>query len=290
MGNIIIMYHYIRDNTNFKAFSTDEFRRQVEYVMGKYRIISINELIEKKPKDNTCVLTFDDGLKDGFTNVLPIIEELGVKGTFFIPTKILKSKLVIEAQKRHLLLAKLGTEKFVQEFNSLVDEIFQVRKEGQKNNYEDELTSNLKYVLDNMDQDVSKKILNKIFSEYFDEEEEFSKIYLNKKEIDIMLSKGMEICSHGHGHFWLGNLYFKDMVADLTKTVEVFTGIFGKHPSFLSYPFGSFNLFTKRVAKKLGFKACVTVVKGKNTDLKDPFELSRYDCIDLFPRTNRYGL
>ena len=81
----------------------------------------------------------------------------------------------IDAVKRELK-EELGTEKFVQEFNSLVDEIFQVRKEGQKNNYEDELTSNLKYVLDNMDQDVSKKILNKIFSEYFDEEEEFSKI------------------------------------------------------------------------------------------------------------------
>jgi len=290
MNNIFIMYHYIRDDTNFKAFSTDEFREQVKYVMNKYRIISIKELIEKKPKDNTCVLTFDDGLKDGLINVLPILEELGVKGTFFIPTKILTSKLILEVQKRHLLLAKLGTNKFVQEFNSLVDDIFQVRKEGAKNDYDNELTSNLKYVLDNMDQDTSKKILNKIFGEYFEEEEEFSKIYLNKKEINTLHSKDMEICSHSHEHFWLGNLYFKDMEPDLKNSVEVFTEIFGRHPLFLSYPFGSFNLFTKRVAKKLGFKACVTVAKKKNTDLKNPFELSRYDCIDLFPRTNRFRI
>jgi len=67
MNNVITMYHYIRDNTKFKAFSVEEFRTQIEYLKEQYKIISIKELIANKPNENTCVLTFDDGLKDGIS-------------------------------------------------------------------------------------------------------------------------------------------------------------------------------------------------------------------------------
>ena len=126
MNNVIVMYHYVRDGGNFKAFSTEKFRKQIQYLKERFRIISLQELVEEKPKDRTCVLTFDDGIKDGFTNAFPILEEFGIKASFLIPTKILEEKKLLAVQKRHLLLAKLGTERFVKEFNAIVDKIFQI--------------------------------------------------------------------------------------------------------------------------------------------------------------------
>lgn len=286
MNNIIVMYHYVRNDTNFKAFSTEEFRKQVDYLKNRYRIISIKELIEEKPKDNTCILTFDDGIKDGYVNALPILEELNVKATFFIPAKILVDSDVIEAQKRHLLLTKIGAEKFVEEFNNLSDDIFKVGTDIEKYELDNQITSNLKYILDNMDLKESKRVVKHIFDKYFDEKEEFKKIHLNKKEIDVLESKGMEIGTHGYGHLYLGNLYFKDMERDLSKSVKVFNDVFEKHPLVMSYPFGSYNLFTKRLAKKLGYIAGVTIIKNKNKEINDPFSLCRYDCVDIFPRNN----
>jgi len=287
LDNVIVMYHYVQDNTGFKAFSKQEFREQVQYLKERYKIISLQELVEKKPQGKTCVLTFDDGIKDGFTTALPILEEEGLNGTFFVPTKIFMEKKLLGAQKRHLLLAKLGTKKFVEEFNKIAENVFQVKKEGKKNEYDDELTSNLKFMLDNMDQRKANAILDRIFSKRFNEKEEFEKIYLSSKEVKRLVGKGMEVGSHGHAHLWLGKLPFKDMEADLVKSVEVFNNVFSMHPRVMSYPFGSYSLFTRRLAEKLGFIAAVTTAKKKNISLESPLELGRYDCIDLFPRKTK---
>lgn len=290
VNNIMVMYHYVRDNTSFNAFSTKEFRDQIKYLQTKYKIISIQELINTKPTENTCVLTFDDGIKDCITNALPILKELGAKATFFISTKTLTEKSLLPTQKRHILLAKLGTEAFVKEFNEIADEVFHITKDGAKNCYDDELTSNAKYVLDYMDQKKAKIILDQIFQNHFNEQEEFDKMYLSKEDILELKKQGMEIGSHGHGHLRLGNLYYQDMEKDLIKSLEIFQNNLNFHPNIISYPFGNYSIFTKRLAKKLGFQAGITIKKEFNQHLNDPFELNRFDCIDLFPRTNKFNI
>lgn len=244
---------------------------------------------DNKPKENSCVLTFDDGIKDGFTNAFPILQEFGVPGTFFIPTKILADREILNVQKRHLLLAKLGTLKFVEEFNQIADKIFHVTEELPGNLLNDRLTWNLKYVLDNMDKNISQKILQQIFSKYFSDEE-FDRTYMNKDELKKMESEGMELGVHGHEHYWMEKLYFADMEKDLKQSVNVFQEIFSHHPLLLSYPFGSYNLFTKRIVKNLGFLGAVTVIQKHNENLNNPFELHRYDCIDAYPRKSKYSI
>lgn len=293
MNNIIVMYHYVRDNTDLKAFSTEEFRKQIDYLMKYYKMITIKELIQNKPKENTCILTFDDGIKDGITNALPILKESQIPATFFIPTVILENKKLLETQKRHLLLAKLGKEKFVEEFNGLAEDIFQIDREKRYLNYkkfDDTLTANLKYVLDFMDQEKSKKYIDIIFNKHFNEEEEFDKIHLNKNDILKLEQEGMEIGTHGHNHQWLGKLYHQHMENDIAESVAVFKRHFLKHPLIMSYPFGSYSLFTKRVAKKHGFIAGVTTLKNNNMDLNNPLELNRFDCINIYPRQSEFKI
>ncbi|MBN1941098.1 MAG: polysaccharide deacetylase family protein [Candidatus Diapherotrites archaeon] len=284
LENIIIVYHYVRDKTNFKAFTTSQFREQVSYLSKNYRIIGLSELIEQKPRDKTCVITFDDGIKDGFTNALPILEEHNAKATFFIPGGILTEKKVLNAQKRHLLLAKLGTEKFVEEFNSSAESIFRVREESKKQGYQfdDALTSNLKYMLDNMDN--PETVLTKIFGKYFNEEEEFEKIYLNKQEMKKMQGRNMEFGCHGYNHIWLGKLYFKDMKSDIEKGLAVFQENFPDQIKTISYPFGSYSPLTVRLAKELGFKAGLTIEKRINENTENMLELGRFDCVDILKK------
>jgi len=286
MKNIAVMYHYVRDNTNFKCFTTDEFRKQIEFLSKRYKIITLSELLQNKyPNEKTCAITFDDGIKDGITNALPILKEFNAKASFFVSTSTLEGKKLLATQKRHILLAAIGTEQFVKEFNEAADDYFKVvPDERLKGKYDDVLTSSLKYVLDNMDFTESEKILSKIFSMHFNEEEEFNKIFLSKKDIEKLKSEGMEIGTHGHKHHWLGRLYFPDQLKDMQQSVDAYKQIFGERPRFMSYPFGSFNFFTLRIAKKLGFEAGITTVEKPNFDLKKPLELNRYDCNGFFPR------
>ncbi|MEK6972540.1 MAG: polysaccharide deacetylase family protein [archaeon] len=274
------MYHYIRNNANFKALNLNHFRNQLQHLCNKYKIISLKELIKNKSFRNTCVLTFDDGLKDGLVNALPILEEFNLKATFFIPTKILVTEKLLSVQKRHLILAKLGAEKFVKEFNKLSEDIFHIERTGKTNGYDDDLTSNLKWVLDNMDQLKSTIYLNKIFNKYFDEKREFKKIYLTKRDINKLDIAGMEIGVHGHEHLHFANVSFNEMQSDILKSVEIFKENFDSKDLVISYPFGSYSLFTLRLCHKLGFMAGVTTIKKDNTSADNPLELGRYDCID----------
>jgi peptidoglycan/xylan/chitin deacetylase (PgdA/CDA1 family) len=52
----------------------------------KYRVVRAGDLIDggQPPAPGTAVLTFDDGLRDGVTDVLPRLRDRGLVATFFV--------------------------------------------------------------------------------------------------------------------------------------------------------------------------------------------------------------
>lgn len=95
-GIIILEYHRVSDNVDADdkryTISPKELREQLEYLKNNgYETISLREFILAKKKKFTLpkkpvVLTFDDGYKDNYENLLPILEEMGMKATVYIVT------------------------------------------------------------------------------------------------------------------------------------------------------------------------------------------------------------
>ena len=276
----MVTYHYIRDDSNFKCFTTQQFRNQIDALRKKYQFVTVKELLTKKSLEPTCCLTFDDGIKDCITNVLPILQEYDISASFLIPMKLLIRKEISLVQKRHLLFSKLGDIGFVNEFNKVVDDFFHVEELGITSNYDNELISSFKYILDNMDKSICKYIIGGIFNKYFDEEEEFKQIYLNKQDLHNLYDSGMEIGTHSFSHCHLDKLYFEDMKNEIELSAGVYENEFGCLPFVISYPMGSYNLLVKKMLKKVGYQAGLTTKKDRNFIHTDLFEMNRYDCID----------
>jgi peptidoglycan/xylan/chitin deacetylase (PgdA/CDA1 family) len=90
----ILMYHHIADvvDGNTLFVPADEFKMEMEtlkkagyYTLSPdeaYRVLTTNE----KPADKIIWLTFDDGYKNARDTAMPILTELGMKGSFFIIT------------------------------------------------------------------------------------------------------------------------------------------------------------------------------------------------------------
>ena len=272
--NAIVCYHYIRDNTNFKAFSTTQFREQIEAIQKKYKIVSLNDFLTQRFNVDTCTLTFDDGIKDGYTNALPILKEFGIEATFFIPTSILITHLLLGAQKRHLLLSELGTEKFVEEFNSRVDDKIVDKGRMDEYFYDDGLTAALKNRLDTG----GEEVMEEIFKKHFNEEEEFNKMYLNAEDIRSMKAWGQKFGSHSHNHVWLGRLSGEEVRKELETSMETVKDFFPEQLPVVSYPFGSYNKNVMKIAKKVGFKAGMSINKHLNNG-SNPMVLGRFDCV-----------
>lgn len=98
------MYHYVEYNQNKEDFKRDQlniephiFEQQIEgLIANNYKFITTNELAKiinsNKPDNNNYVaLTFDDGYRDFYTDVFPILKKYNVKATVYIIYNFLNS-------------------------------------------------------------------------------------------------------------------------------------------------------------------------------------------------------
>ena len=118
----IVMYHYVRDVEhsdfpNIKALSVERFTEQVEKLSKEYTFVSLEEVAQgNKLPPKACILSFDDGLKEHYTTVFPILKKKNIPGAFF-PLTCSFDGLVADVHKIHFLLAKSGTETLVEKFH-----------------------------------------------------------------------------------------------------------------------------------------------------------------------------
>jgi len=87
----IMMYHHVSNQDyGTDSVTPENFRMQMEYLKKKrYRVVSIEELIEKMAKGErlpkkTVALALDDGYRDNYINALPILKEFRYPAMFFI--------------------------------------------------------------------------------------------------------------------------------------------------------------------------------------------------------------
>src|SRR5215472_11211452 len=90
----VVMYHYVRDlpRTQFprlKGILLEDFRHQVNELSSQYEMASVESALdfmtgEYRPRRDLCLLTFDDGLKEHYTDVTPILAEKRIRGVFFL--------------------------------------------------------------------------------------------------------------------------------------------------------------------------------------------------------------
>ena len=72
------------------------FEIQMKYLRENYNIIPLSELIsqlkEKKIKEDSVIITFDDGYHDNLYNSKPILKKYDIPATFFISAGMIGGK------------------------------------------------------------------------------------------------------------------------------------------------------------------------------------------------------
>ena len=86
----IAMYHVIDHTPGPYSVTPEAFRTQLTLIAGRHPIIRLSELSElfANPTDTgrCVVITCDDAYWDFIAQALPILEELGIPCTLFVPT------------------------------------------------------------------------------------------------------------------------------------------------------------------------------------------------------------
>ncbi|PID52285.1 MAG: hypothetical protein CR972_02305 [Candidatus Moraniibacteriota bacterium] len=95
----IIGYHFVIPDKqpitypSLEIHKTD-FRRQIQYMTEQVgcQWFTFSEIVDnfinkgRKVPRNACVISFDDGKRNNYTEAFPILEEFGAKATFFVIT------------------------------------------------------------------------------------------------------------------------------------------------------------------------------------------------------------
>jgi peptidoglycan/xylan/chitin deacetylase (PgdA/CDA1 family) len=119
---VVLMYHRILDSANLGPLDAQflypgmyvtkrAFEMQMEYIARNYNVVTTAQLVSalKQGEDlprNPCVITFDDGWRDTYTHVFPILRKHHLPATIFLVSDYMGTNGWFWPEKTSFLLSK----------------------------------------------------------------------------------------------------------------------------------------------------------------------------------------
>lgn len=309
----VVMYHYIRDLKKsrypaIKGLDYKLFKTQIEYFLKNYNIISMEDIIESL--DTGCVLpekamllTFDDGYKDHYEYVFPILDKYKLQGSFFVPGKTFEEGKLLDVNKIHFILAGGENDEIIKKLRKEIEAIckeepqmdnFETlwKKYAKANRFDDGKTIFIKRVLQT---GIPEKYRNDISSKLFDEivcgggaisEKQFAaELYMNRDQLECMKRNGMFFGLHGYDHYWLNNLPGNELRNDIRRAKQAMRNLVDENSWVMCYPYGATDDTVRNVVKAeggvLGF---TTEVSEAQICESHRYDLPRFDTNDFYPK------
>ena len=282
------MFHYVNDYS-FKYYHFDvlELDKVIDDMIknGK-KIISFTEfkkMIKNNDKNinNSVLLTFDDGTKDHYEKVYPILKKNNVSALFFLCSNIV-NKSILDINLIHNLISKVPFEELYQKFQELllINEM-KINKDNQviKTDYDDEKMLYFKQMLQFILPDYER---NKILSELcniYDISLNYNDYYMTIDQIKEMKKNGMEFGFHTVNHKRLAKLSFEEQSYEiLTNYNDLRKENLIEEDAPFSYPFGSYNNDTLKILKDYNIKYAFNIKNSSFNLNSNLLEIPRYDC------------
>jgi peptidoglycan/xylan/chitin deacetylase (PgdA/CDA1 family) len=302
-------YHYVRNlpRTRFpkiKGMLLDDFRAQVKSLVGMFEMATLESAVaflngKYTPRRDLCLMTFDDGLREHFADVTPILAEYRIQGLFFLITACLEDGVVAPVHMNHFLMAYLGFEAYQTEFLRLLEELgFHDQTKittdlavcQRTYPLDDREIARFKYLFNFvLPSNTRDLVVRKLFEKHLGNEREFgAELYLNWNEAQEMQRAGMAIGGHSHAHRPLATLRYDELCHDLTKNWQLIQKHLDAQDLWpFSYPYGksdSFNRNTVEILRQLGYRFALCTEPGSNLPGTNLFYVRRVDCKEIIPR------
>ena len=266
----ILTYHSVRPleanyllDDDVISTSPTAFEEEIRFFKEYFQLITFRDLSKyqsngKKFPKALLIVTFDDGYRDNYTHVFPILKKYRVPATIFLSVAHVESGASFWWNETVYYLKVLG--KSTTEIKQFLRELKSVSNP--------ERIARIK--------ELSKKIIDKtILSE---------RQSLFWQEIEEMHKEGIEFGSHTLTHPILSQLTTdQELDFEIKESKRMIEEKLKTPVTAFSYPIGGRGAFNQKVkdkVKEAGYEFAVTYVHGVNR-LRDPqldyFELSRVD-------------
>lgn len=282
----VLYYHRVMPNSSEHCYQTLEpsvFEQQLVWLKRYFCVLPLPDAISlakqsKLPK-NSVVITIDDGFKDCFTYIYPLLVKHQLKATFFITTAGLRDGYIWENEifecihntKEVIKKITLGENIFIWDENESKEKICEQITDFIKYNS----LSNRHLLIDSLSIQCNYKI--KITDQF-----------LGVNELRIMHSAGMTIGAHTVNHPILNCESDETAYNEIALSKSELEDIIGEKVSYFAYPNGKygrdFNDKHLDIVKNLNFDAAFSTEWGVINILKDnSYRLNRFTPWDKDP-------
>jgi peptidoglycan/xylan/chitin deacetylase (PgdA/CDA1 family) len=269
-----IIYHgVVSENSSYfspRHIDKEQFEKHLKYFSKEFDIISLNEAFEyninnRIPKRKTITISFDDGYKNNLDIALPLLEKYNVKTTFFI-----SSILTQEMEIRTIWADIIACLKYFYQ-----DEIIEIENCRFINFIDQSTKISLQDFFKTRDVKTRDSLLDQFIKKY-DLVAKFKQLpdeiwqLMNTEQLKTLSqSKIVDIGSHGHLHYNLGDIDLKDAVNDIATSKELLEQTLSSEIDMIAYPDNSYTLEVKNKASELGLNKQLAVSYNFQEDFND---------------------
>ena len=299
---LVVSYHYVRNGSaapfqGLHGLGADRFEQQLAGMQHDRALLDYTAFLDaldgRRPlATNGALLTFDDGLRDHYTAVFPILKARGATGIFFVSSgSVGPAPRVLNVQKTQLLLAAIGSGALWEE---VLGAVVAVRGWAPCHAFGRELyrydtiaDARIKHLLNyELPFEVVDPVLDALFRRHIGEEAEVGPaLYLSEAMIREMARSGMTFGYHTATHRVLARLSEDEQRAEIEDGVRWIRSLTGQQTVPFCFPHGHAHAYTSqtvRILRETGYSMAFTAVR----DLAYPaagarFELPRYDTRDM---------
>ncbi|MBF0305508.1 MAG: polysaccharide deacetylase family protein [Alphaproteobacteria bacterium] len=306
---VVVETHFVGDYSDAPArppaIGVEEFERLLDKLLAEREPITAVQLRDwfdgtGDLPEKSLYLTFDDGIRDHATNVVPLLLKRGLEGAFFVPGSIFDPNGRLPALERQRYL-QYGFGDYRAFLDALIAEVPR-RCPGVREADVAVSARTLAAMGDHLanypfyspeeryyrwlrDKVLSPEDLlratDSLFAARFpDERALMERYYLSPADLKDIAAAGMAIGCHGHVHEHLPRL--RDQAADLVMGLDALESITGRRPWIASYPFGSYDDRTLGLMDSLGMGfAFTTGNRVADLNRQDRHTIPRLDIAEV---------
>lgn len=249
--------------------------------------------------ERAALVTFDDTLREQYTDALPVLDRLGVPAVFFANGLPYAEQKALEIHKVHWLRAHIPANEFLQMLARHVTEItgtpfdmaaYPVSEDALRQRYKYGNLAELRVrhlLYAGLPQGVRSKAIERMFAEAAGDEKDFCrKTYIPASGLRDLASRGF-LGIHGYGHHPLGMLSREEQRKELEHCVTAVaeaSSMPERRFAAISYSYGTPDAVTPDVAAlaaALGFRIGFTMERAINRTFLDPLRMARVDANDI---------
>jgi peptidoglycan/xylan/chitin deacetylase (PgdA/CDA1 family) len=289
---VVLMYHRVlSDSDRNKSFShdgiivdRDTFERHIRFLKKAFHVMALDEFNHRIQNnisfDNySCLITFDDGWKDNYTDAYPVLRKYDLPATIFLPVDYIgthdpfwQEKLGQRLYWMHQNRDKVSHDHLkeyhldgISHFND--DQVRRHIKAFISQKKKDSITSIRQFI-----EDLSKVVGDKRPASNGKDQID---AFLGWDEVKLMATNGVAFGSHGVHHKILTKVTLDEASEEIAKSKNKIEDKLSKSVTAFSYPNGDYDDGIVNLVSKNGYQLAFTTKKGFVSSFDNPFLINR---------------